>query len=76
MIELIAQDGAQLFVNPDPIWHVRSNGADFTAIFGTSGAALFVRGSVGEVVARIEEGKQRDRSQEVVSGTVPQQGQE
>ncbi|MBW6524637.1 hypothetical protein KZ810_14120 [Sphingomonas sp. RHCKR47] len=49
MLELIAQDGSKLFVNPRAIWHIRSSGLDATAIYTTSGAALFVRGDAEKV---------------------------
>lgn len=53
MLELIAQDGAKLFVNPKAIWHIRSGGLDAAAIYTTSGAALFVRGSAEEVAGKV-----------------------
>jgi uncharacterized protein YlzI (FlbEa/FlbD family) len=53
MLELIAQDGAKLFVNPRAIWHIRSGGPDAAAIYTTSGAALFVRGNAGELANKV-----------------------
>jgi uncharacterized protein YlzI (FlbEa/FlbD family) len=53
MLELIAQDGAKLFVNPRAIWHIRSGGPDAAAIYTTSGAALFVRGNADEVAEKV-----------------------
>lgn len=53
MLELIAQDGAKLFVNPRAIWHIRSGGPDAAAIYTTSGAALFVRGNADEFAEKV-----------------------
>lgn len=61
MIELIAHDGARLFLNPDGIWHVRGSGTDTTEIYATTGAKLLVRGAVEEIAARIAEWRHNDR---------------
>lgn len=62
MIELTAQDGSRLFVNPDAICHIRSNGTEFSAIFGAYGAALLVRGGIDEVAARVTEFRRAERA--------------
>lgn len=54
MIELTAQDGERLAVNPALIWHVRRATGDQTAVYAVGGAALFVQGSYAKVVAAIE----------------------
>ena len=53
MLELVAQDGSAVFINSAAIWHVRSSGTDMTAVYASSGAALFVRGEAKDVAAKV-----------------------
>lgn len=58
MISLTAQDGSQVLVNVDAVWHVRASGEQ-TAIYSTGGGMLFVREGFVEVADRVREfGKQ------------------
>lgn len=61
MLELIAQDGSKIFVNPEAIWHIRNNGFDTAAIYTTSGAALFVQGSPEEIAGKVQDWSTRRR---------------
>lgn len=62
MLELAAQDGSRLFVNPDTIWHIREAGPDMTAIYASSGAALFVKGDVAHVAGEIADWRRANGS--------------
>lgn len=55
MIELTAQDGSKLAVNPSAVWHVRSANQEQTAIYAANGAALFVMETCEEVIRRFNE---------------------
>lgn len=53
MIELTAQGGDTIALNEAAVWHIRSAAAQQTAIYSTSGAALFVTESFTEVLKRL-----------------------
>lgn len=54
MIELTAQDGQRIAVNPALIWHIRPANGDQTAIYAGSGTAIFVTESYAEVIAALK----------------------
>ncbi|MBB3693184.1 flagellar FlbD family protein [Sphingomonas sp. BK580] len=55
MIELTAQDGSKIAVNPSTVWHVRSANQEQTAIYAANGAALFVMETCEEVIRLFKE---------------------
>lgn len=52
MIELTAQGGERVALNPAAVWHIRPAG-DQTAIYSAGGAVLFVNEAYGEVLLAI-----------------------
>lgn len=55
MIELTAQGGEPLALNPDAVWHVRPANGDQTAVYAASGAVLFVSQGYAEVLSLLRE---------------------
>lgn len=54
MIELTAQDGGGVAVNPSLIWHVPHASGNQTAIYASTGAAIFVQERYEDVIDRIK----------------------
>ncbi|MGK6321840.1 hypothetical protein ACMGDM_02015 [Sphingomonas sp. DT-51] len=57
MIELIAQDGSRLAVEPAVVWHVRAANQEQAAIYVADGAALFVMEACQELIRRFNAGE-------------------
>jgi hypothetical protein len=53
MLELALSNGPPVFIDPESVWYVQSGGDGITAVYATSGAALFVRGDVREIADRL-----------------------